>query len=113
LQQLFHNLLENSLRYTDAGGRLHIGVQETANWLQVDFQDSAPGVAVELLPRLFERFFRSEGSRSRATGGAGIGLAICRNIAEAHGGTIEALVSPLGGLSIAIRLPRSKLQLPA
>jgi len=113
LQQLFHNVLENSLRYTDSGGQLRIGVRETADWLQVDFQDSAPGVATEMLPRLFERFFRSEGSRSRATGGAGLGLAICRNIAEAHGGTIEALASPLGGLWIAIRLPRSLPRTPA
>lgn len=113
LQQLFHNLLENSLRYTDSGGLLRIGVQETADWLQIDFQDSAPGVAAEMLPRLFERFFRSEGSRNRATGGAGLGLAICRNIAEAHGGTIEALAAPLGGLWIAIRLPRSLLRTPA
>lgn len=113
LQQLFHNVLENSLRYTDSGGQLRIGVQETADWLQVDFQDSAPGVAVEMLQRLFERFFRSEGSRNRATGGAGLGLAICRNIAEAHGGTIEALASPLGGLWIAVRLPRSLHRMPA
>jgi len=113
LQQLFHNLLENSLRYTDCGGQLRIGVLETADWLQIDFQDSAPGVAAETLPRLFERFFRSEGSRNRATGGAGLGLAICRNIAEAHGGTIEALASPLGGLWIAVRLPRSLLAIPA
>ena len=113
LQQLFHNLLENSLRYTDCGGQLRVGVLETADWLQIDFQDSAPGVAAETLPRLFERFFRSEGSRNRATGGAGLGLAICRNIAEAHGGTIEALASPLGGLWIAVRLPRSLLAIPA
>ena len=113
LQQLFHNVLENSLRYTDCGGQLRIGVQETADWLQVDFQDSAPGVVVEMLPHLFERFFRSEGSRSRATGGAGLGLTICRNIAEAHGGTIEAQASPLGGLWIAVRLPSSLLGIPA
>jgi len=113
LQQLFHNVLENSLRYTDSGGQLRVTVLETADWFQIDFQDSAPGVAVEMLPRLFERFFRSEGSRSRSTGGAGLGLAICRNIAEAHGGTIAALASPLGGLWIAVRLPRSLLGMPA
>ena len=106
LQQLFYNLLENTLRYTDSGGQLRIGVTETADVLQIDFQDSTPGVAPDMLPRLFERFFRSEGSRNRATGGAGLGLAICRNIVEAHGGTIEAQASPLGGLWLAIRLPR-------
>lgn len=105
LQQLFTNLLENSLRYTDRGGRLRIAVEARRGELLVDWQDSAPGVATELLPRLCERFFRGEGSPSRATGGSGLGLTICRNIVEAHGGTIEAKASPLGGLWIAIGLP--------
>ena len=69
--------------------------------------DSAPGIDAALLPRLFERFFRGESSRNRASGGAGLGLAICRSIVEAHGGTIEAKASPLGGLWIAIRLPKA------
>ena len=105
LQQLFINLLENSLRYTDSGGRLRIVVEMRHGELQIDWQDSAPGVAAELLPRLFERFFRGDHSRRSATGGSGLGLAICRNIVEAHGGTIEAKASPLGGLWIAIGLP--------
>lgn len=105
LQQLFINLLENSLRYTDSGGRLRIAVEMRHGELQIDWQDSAPGVATELLPRLFERFFRGDHSRRSATGGSGLGLAICRNIVEAHGGTIEAKASPLGGLWIAIGLP--------
>ncbi|HEY6839136.1 MAG TPA: ATP-binding protein, partial [Geobacteraceae bacterium] len=57
------------------------------------------------LAKLFERLYRVEGSRSRETGGAGLGLAICRNIVEAHGGGIEALPSPLGGVRIRITLP--------
>lgn len=106
LSQLFHNLLENSLRYTDIGGQLRISVQELAGSLQIDFHDSAPGVPSEMLPQLFERFFRGETSRNRSMGGSGLGLAICRNIVEAHSGTIDAHPSPLGGLWIAIRLPR-------
>ena len=105
LQQLFLNLLQNSLRYTDAGGQLRIAVSLEGQQLRIDWQDSAPGVAADQLPRLFERFFRGEGSRCRATGGSGLGLAICRNIVEAHGGTIEAKASPLGGLWIVITLP--------
>lgn len=105
LQQLFLNLLQNSLRYTDPNGQLHIAVSRAGKSLRIDWQDSAPGVAAEQLPRLFERFFRGEGSRCRATGGSGLGLAICRNIVDAHGGTIEAKASPLGGLWIVITLP--------
>ena len=63
---------------------------------------SAPAVPEELLPRLFERLFRVESSRSRDRGGAGLGLALCRTIVEAHAGTITAKPSPLGGLWIAI-----------
>ncbi|MGB5832494.1 MAG: ATP-binding protein, partial [Thiohalocapsa sp.] len=59
----------------------------------------------DALPRLFERLYRVEDSRSRATGGAGLGLAIASNIVEAHGGAIAAEASPLGGLRIRIRLP--------
>jgi two-component system sensor histidine kinase BaeS len=105
LQQLFNNLIENSLRYTDAGGQLYVSCRENAGRVEIDFQDSKPGVEDALLPKLFERFYRVEGSRNRASGGAGLGLAICRNIVEAHEGRIEARHSPLGGLWIALSLP--------
>jgi two-component system sensor histidine kinase BaeS len=105
LAQAFRNLLENSLRYTDAGGRLRIGVRRDAGRVAVEFEDSAPGVAAEAMPHLFERFFRAEGSRNRAHGGAGLGLAIVRSIVEAHGGEIAARASKLGGLAVTIALP--------
>ena len=105
LGQAFRNLLENSLRYTDRGGVLRIGVRRDAGRVAVRFEDSAPGVAPDALPHLFERFFRAEGSRNRAHGGAGLGLAIVRNIVEAHGGRIAAQASALGGLAVSIELP--------
>ena len=105
LSQLFRNLLQNSLRYTDAGGRLVISVERRAEAVVFRFDDSAPGVPVDALDRLFERFYRVEGSRNRAHGGAGLGLAICRNIVEAHGGQIKAAASPQGGLRIDVTLP--------
>src|SRR5260221_6785742 len=73
--------------------------------LAIDFEDTAPGVPSEALPHLFERFYRVEGSRSRANGGTGLGLSICRSIAAAHGGEIAASPSPLGGLRVSVILP--------
>lgn len=107
MQQLFSNLVLNACRYTDAGGTLRITAREAGDAVVIDLMDSAPGVDAALLPRLFERFFRGESSRNRASGGAGLGLAICRSIVEAHDGTIEAQASPIGGLWLAIRLPRA------
>lgn len=105
LHQLFANLIENSVRYTDRGGSLRIQCRRENAHVVIDVLDSAPGVDPDLLPRLFDRFFRVESSRNRATGGAGLGLAICLQIVEAHGGSIEARRSPMGGLWLSIRLP--------
>lgn len=105
LMQLFNNLLENSLRYTDSGGKLQISASQSGEMLVLDFADSAPGVTDEQLERLVERFYRTEGSRNRASGGSGLGLAICLNIVAAHGGTLRAGHSPLGGVSIKVALP--------
>lgn len=105
LRQLFSNLLENSARYTDAGGKLIISAIIEQRLLKLEFEDSKPGVPTPMLPQLFERFFRGEQSRNRGTGGAGLGLAISRNIVEAHQGTIGASASPLGGLRITVMLP--------
>ena len=107
LMQLFNNLLENSLRYTDPPGRLQITVGDDQNAVHIDFQDSAPAVPESLLPRLFERLFRVESSRSRVRGGAGLGLALCQTIVEAHAGRIAAKPSPLGGLWIEVVMPVS------
>lgn len=105
LSQLFHNLFENSLRYTARDGRLQIAARYQAGDLVLDWQDSAPGVPATSLPQLFDHLHRGEGSRNRRHGGAGLGLAICRNIVTAHQGTIQARPSPLGGLWIEIHLP--------
>lgn len=107
LHQLFANLLDNTLKYTDAGGVLQIGLQCSSDRIFITMSDSAPGVASTELERLFDRLYRVESSRNRATGGAGLGLAICKNIVEAHNGTITAQPSPLGGVTIRIELPVS------
>jgi two-component system, OmpR family, sensor histidine kinase BaeS len=105
LLQMFRNLLENSARYTDPGGSVRVAVRRDADRVAIDFDDSAPGVPPDSLTRLFERFYRVEASRSRANGGAGLGLALCRSIVDAHGGDIRADHSPLGGLRVRVTLP--------
>lgn len=106
LHQLFNNLLDNTLKYTEEGGKLRVQVQREKGEVLIDFQDSAPGVPLSELDRLFDRLYRVESSRNRSTGGAGLGLAICRNIVEAHNGSITARQSPLGGLWIRISVPQ-------
>lgn len=106
LEQVFGNLLQNSLRYTEAGGRLRIRVRRQNGEMVVDWEDSSPGVPEEELPRLTDRLYRVEASRSRASGGSGLGLAIARAIVEAHHGSMQAYSSPLGGLGWILRFPR-------
>lgn len=105
LSQLFHNLLENSIRYTDKGGRVEVMMRKLSHHWEVTIQDSAPGVPDWALSRLFERLFRVDASRSRRQGGTGLGLTICQNIVQAHGGEIEASHSSLGGLKLTMRWP--------
>jgi len=107
LSQLYRNLLTNSVNYTDSKGQLAITLARESDKLVLNFSDSEPGVPEPELAKLFDRFYRVESSRNRHHGGAGLGLAICSNIVEAHNGTIQAQASPLNGLSIRIELPVS------
>jgi len=105
LHQLFTNLLDNSLKYTDAAGKLIVRLTCRHAQATIDFEDSAPGVPEEEMERLFDRLYRVERSRGRSSGGAGLGLAICRNIVEAHAGAISAHPSALGGVTIRVIMP--------
>lgn len=105
LTQLLGNLLENSLRYTDAGGTIEVRVSQSDGNAIVQVQDSAPGVPEAECQRLFERLYRVESSRSRASGGSGLGLSICESIAKAHDGSISAMPAKTGGLAITLTLP--------
>lgn len=105
LRQLVDNLLANATRYTDAPGHVRVSLDFDAQRASLRIDDTAPGVPDAALPRLFERMYRVEASRSRKFGGAGLGLTICRNIVDAHGGTIAASHSPEGGLRIDVMLP--------
>ena len=108
LRQLIDNLLGNALRYTDRGGQVRVQVQVAHDRACVRVDDSAPGVPLEALGRLFEPLYRGEASRNRALGGSGLGLAIAQRIALAHRGTLAASPSPLGGLRLELWLPRAE-----
>jgi len=104
MRQVLANLFENSLRYTAAGGALRISAREDAQHLHIVLDDSHPGVPDDALARLGERFYRVDASRSRAHGGAGLGLALCRRLLEAQGGSLAFDHSPLGGLRITLSM---------
>lgn len=105
LRQLAHNLVENACRYTAPGGTVRVSLTAAGGRAELLVEDSAPGVTPNQRSRLFERFYRAEGSRVRSSGGSGLGLSICREIALAHGGELEAGDSELGGLAVRFRLP--------
>ncbi len=110
LQRVLRNLLDNALRHTPAGGTIQVQAASADGQVQVSVSDSGPGVAEADLERIFDRFYRGELSRRRdgtsaATSGAGLGLAIARGLVQAHRGRIWAEPSPLGGVSVQIRLP--------
>jgi heavy metal sensor kinase len=107
LRRLLFNLLDNAIKFTPAGGRISISVQRQKGQAKVTIADSGIGVAPEHLPRIFDRFYRVDSARSRRTGGSGLGLSICKSIAEAHQGSIE-VVSQLGrGTQVTITLPET------
>ena len=105
LGQLFDNLLQNSIRYTHANGEVRIDMTSDNGGVIINWADSAPGVTDEQLTQLFEPLFRADASRNRSHGGAGLGLAIVQRIVDAHGGTIQARHSPLGGVALHIQMP--------
>ena len=105
IEQVLGNLLDNSLRYTDAPGKVLLHVARSADRIHIEVNDSGPSVPAADLDKLFEPLYRADVARTRHTGGSGLGLAICRAIVQVHQGTIGATTSTLGGLRILIDLP--------
>ncbi|HEX2827271.1 MAG TPA: ATP-binding protein [Burkholderiales bacterium] len=105
LAQVLANLAQNNLRYTQAPGRVAVTLRREGERAVLAWEDSGPGVPDADLQRLTDRLYRVEASRNRASGGAGLGLAIAKAIVEGHGGTLSARRSDLGGLAIVMELP--------
>lgn len=104
LTQVLHNLLDNAARYTPRGGRVEVAAERGGGAMTVTVGNSGDGIAEADLPFVFERFYRGEKSRSRDHGGEGIGLAIVKELVEAHGGTVGA-DSAGGWTQVWFRLP--------
>jgi len=105
LAQILTNLLTNAVKYSPEGAEVRVRTRLDAGGAILTISDTGPGIAAEHLPHLFERFYRADASRNRSTGGAGLGLAICKRIADAHGATLT-VDSTLGrGTTFTLRMP--------
>jgi signal transduction histidine kinase len=105
LRRLVSNLLDNALKYTEKGGRVRVELGRKEDLLRLVVADTGRGIPETDLPRIFERFYRADPSRSRRSGGVGLGLAIVARIAEFHGGTVSVSSKPDEGSSFVVELP--------
>jgi two-component system, OmpR family, sensor histidine kinase BaeS len=106
IRQALGNLVHNALRYTPAGGSVEISATSLAGTVQLTVTDTGIGIAEEHLPHVFERFYRADPSRSRLSGGSGLGLALVRSLIGDHDGTVDVRSEPGRGSTFVIRLPR-------
>ncbi|MFE6158880.1 sensor histidine kinase [Streptomyces sp. NPDC056486] len=105
LRQAIGNLVSNAIRHTPEGGSVTISCRATPDAVLVEVADTGTGIAPDDLPHVFDRFWRADKSRTRATGGSGLGLAIVRQLVEGHGGTVTARSTPGEGAVFTVRVP--------
>jgi signal transduction histidine kinase len=108
IKQVLHNLLENAIAHTDKGGQIMVTAKERQNQVHISVADEGEGIPAQDLPLIFERFYRVDKSRSRTTGGSGLGLTIAKRLVEAHGGKIEATSQPGKGSTFTFTIPITK-----
>ena len=106
LEQVFTNLLENAIKYTPRGGKVTARVRISGRDVHVDIEDSGIGIPPSSLPRVFERFYRVDRSRSRDMGGTGLGLAIVKHVLRAHGGQVSVRSEEGSGSTFTVTLAR-------
>ena len=112
LEVIWVNLLENAVQYSPPGSKVAIQVEsDGGDTACVSVQDSGPGIPEEQLPHVFQRFYRGDPSRSRATGGFGLGLAICEAMVTAYGGQIQAANRDGQGTEMRVQLPIKRYEL--
>ena len=104
MEQLFINLVDNAVKYTERG-EIRVSLAGREREIELRVKDSGPGIPVEHLPRIFERFYVVDRSRSREQGGTGLGLAIVKHIVLLHDGRIEAVSEPGQGSEFIVTLP--------
>jgi signal transduction histidine kinase len=109
LYQVFLNLLDNAIKYSEAGARVDVAIEEDDASLTVEVRDTGVGIPQDELAQLFERFYRVDKDRSRATGGSGLGLAISKQIVEMHGGDIFVESEVGVGSTFRVRIPKTPL----
>ncbi len=107
LRELLLNLVDNAIKYTPEGGKISLSVRKDGPWGEVAVTDTGIGIPVEEQDRIFDRFYRVDKARSRASGGTGLGLAIAKAIVEGHGGRISLVSEPGRGSSFLVRLPHA------
>ena len=107
MRQVLGNLLTNAIRYTDRGGRVVVRAQAEAGEAVLSVEDTGVGIAPGDVPHVFERFWRADPARQRATGGSGLGLTIAQRIVTDHGGRIEVVSRPHLGTTFTVRFPLS------
>jgi two-component system heavy metal sensor histidine kinase CusS len=110
LQRALGNLVSNALAYTRPGGAVGLRTDADLSTIRIEVSDTGVGIPAEALPKVFDRFFRVDSSRSHSSGGTGLGLAIVKSIAQLHGGNVEIASQPGQGTRVTLQMPASSLE---